>query len=76
MQGTHKYKTGPQANKIGVRLNTLRKFKRVAKANRWSLVDAADVVVDAFLGVNSGKIDRVPDRRRGDPTVTPASTEP
>jgi hypothetical protein len=42
-------KDGPQANKIGVRLKTKRKYERIARKKRWSLVETADAVVDAYL---------------------------
>jgi hypothetical protein len=42
-------KAGPDANKIGVRRETKRKFERIAKANRWSLVETADALADEYL---------------------------
>jgi hypothetical protein len=49
MQGTKQKIPGPQQLKIGVRQTTMKKFKRIAKSNRWTLVETADAVADAFI---------------------------
>lgn len=40
---------GPSQNKIGVRRDTKEKFERVARARRWTMVETADAVVDAYI---------------------------